>query len=225
MRCSWCQKTVTRNLSIKEILWPTIIMNQYCKSCHNRLTQIPKDSCPTCRKSGVMEKCEECMQWQRRFPTYDFMHHAFFVYDSAFQEWLFQYKFLGDYRLRSTFTTELKSYFKQERHSLICPVPLSQDRFLERGFNQTQALLDAAGIPTVQLLEKAIHTAPQAQKNRIERLAVPQPFVPTNRVHLIKGKKIILFDDVYTTGRTLFHAADVLRQYQPAMIRTISLAR
>ena len=52
MRCSWCQKTVTRNLSIKEILWPTIIMNQYCKSCHNRLTQVQKTPAQPVEKVG-----------------------------------------------------------------------------------------------------------------------------------------------------------------------------
>ena len=41
----------------------------------------------------------------------------------------------------------------------------------------------------------------------------------------IKAKKIILFDDVYTTGRTLLHAMDVLNAYHPSQISTVSLAR
>jgi len=41
----------------------------------------------------------------------------------------------------------------------------------------------------------------------------------------IQNKKILIIDDVYTTGQTLFHAADCLQVAQPKIIRTISLAR
>lgn len=225
MRCGWCQNGIIRNLTVREILFPLSIEEECCLSCRQRLKKIEQPSCPTCRKQGCLTQCEDCQQWQQLFPDYDFSHHAFFVYDSAFQEWLLQYKFLGDYRLRKTFVSDIKKYFKQERDSLICPIPLSQARFRERGFNQTEGLLSAAQIPTVQLLEKAIHTEPQAQKNRSERLALTQPFLPTEAVHLIKGKQVILFDDVYTTGRTLFHAATLLLAYEPEKIRTVSLAR
>ncbi|HHJ5214051.1 TPA: phosphoribosyltransferase family protein, partial [Enterococcus hirae] len=45
--------------------------------------------------------------------------------------------------------------------------------------------------------------------------------VPT----IIKGKKVLLVDDVYTTGQTLFHAASCLLPHAPEKIRTFSLAR
>lgn len=225
MKCGWCQQIITRNLTMKEILLPLTIIEGCCLTCQQRLKRTSAPACSTCQKMGDVARCEDCVQWQQLFPDYDFSHHAFFVYDDSFQEWVYQYKFLGDYRLRKTFIPEMKKYFRQEKESLICPIPLSQARFEERGFNQTEGVLSAAQIPMVQLLKKEKHTEPQAQKNRTERLAIAQPFTPTEEVHLIKGKKVILFDDVYTTGRTLFHAAALLMAYEPAQIRTVSLAR
>lgn len=226
MRCTWCQEFIIRNLTMKEILLPLTMKEYRCLSCQERLQPIPfEQACPTCRKVGDHKKCQDCLEWQLLFPDYPFSHHAFFAYDEAFQEWIHQYKFLGDYRLRKTFTPEIQAYFKAEKNSLVCAIPLSKERFKERGFNQTEGFLKAAKIPTVQLLKKEVDTDPQARKNRVERLTSEQPFQATKASGLIRGKKIILVDDVYTTGRTLFHAASVIKEYEPMEICTLSLAR
>lgn len=159
------------------------------------------------------------------YPNYDFSHHACFYYDSAFKEWLKRYKFMGDVRLAGTFAKQLQIIQQEFSDYQICPIPLATARLKERGFNQVIEMLRVAKIPYSQLLTRSDHSLPQSQKTRQERLKTTQPFklavVPT----IIKGKKVLLVDDVYTTGQTLFHAASCLLPHAPEKIRTFSLAR
>ncbi|HLQ40312.1 MAG TPA: phosphoribosyltransferase family protein [Tetragenococcus sp.] len=225
MKCSYCQKEIVRNLTVKEICFPWSIQAERCPACKNRFTLIKEPACPTCGKMGEVEMCDECRLWQKKYPNYSFCHKALFVYDQAFKDWIHQYKFLGDYRLAATFTGEIQQFFAKRKDWIITYVPLSEERYQERGFNQTLAFLQAAGIKNRELLIKNKDTTAQSKKNRQERLAAPQAFIATEAAKQIKNKKVLLADDVYTTGRTLFHAAEILLDYKPRQLATFSLAR
>lgn len=225
MKCTWCQQLQIRNLKMTEILWPLSIQETRCEKCQEKLCPITPPYCALCMKQGQFSPCEECQLWQQKYPTYSFKHHSFFQYNDAFHDWIYRYKFLGDYRLRKTFSKEISRFFKQHPKSIVCAIPLSSERQIERGFNQSEALLSAAKIPTVALLKKNQHTLAQAQKNRQERLAMTQPFEATPLATGIEGKEVIIFDDIYTTGRTLFYASEILMAFKPLKIRTLSLAR
>ncbi len=54
---------------------------------------------------------------------------------------------------------------------------------------------------------------------------MPQPFEVNLDKNRIMNQEIILVDDVYTTGRTMFYAAECLLPYRPKKIRTFTLAR
>jgi ComF family protein len=98
---------------------------------------------------------------------------------------------------------------------VIVPVPLSTDRLRERGFNQAallaRELSRRLGVPAAEsVLVKSRDTAPQVGLSRRERevnlagaFAVPDASV-------VKGKNILLIDDVFTTGSTLSAASSVL---------------
>ncbi|GMA46792.1 ComF family protein [Tetragenococcus muriaticus] len=225
MKCSYCQQEIIRNLTFKEILFPLLIKSERCSLCQKKFKKITDPVCPTCFKPGWTVRCDECQQWKKQYPYYDFCHQALFNYNEAFKEWIYQYKFLGDFRLKTTFTVEIQEYFSHKKDWIICCIPLSEQRFLQRGFNQVEAFLQTANIKTSPLLERSIDTLPQSNKNRQERLASPQVFAATDQTIKIRNKKVLIVDDVYTTGRTLFHAAEILQKYQPEKIQTFSLAR
>ncbi|WP_236683024.1 MULTISPECIES: hypothetical protein [unclassified Streptococcus] len=86
-----------------------------------------------------------------------------------------RYKIQGDYLLRKVFARPLKSYLKKYSDYTIVPIPISQQRLEERGFNQVTGLLEAAMIPYQNLLEKN-HVDKQSEKNRRDRLKLQQPF-------------------------------------------------
>lgn len=225
MNCHWCQKLIVRNLSLKEMLFPFSSQETLCLDCQKLFVKTPAVTCPNCCKIGYSEKCLECLAWQVKYPDLKIKHHSFFIYNETFREWIYQYKFQGDYRLRQTFKLELKRYFSRQKDVLVCPVPLSTQRYQIRGFNQTQAMLEAADIACTMLLTKKVDTLAQAQKSKMERLLTPQPFEVTKAGLEIEGKKVIIFDDVYTTGRTLLHAMAALNTYKPREMTTVSLAR
>ena len=224
MKCSYCQQPIIRNLTVWEILYPPAIKHCRCEPCNQLFVPIKQPHCPTCKKQEVTQKCQECQRWQNLYPQYEFEHDALFQYNEGFQQWIFQYKFQGDYQLRKTFQVDIQDYFKKKQ-GLICPIPLSQQRYEQRGFNQVEAFLEAAQIPMTKLLSKSVDTVPQSERTRKERLQAIQPFQMIGSPEQVKNQSILLVDDVYTTGRTIFHAAEVLLSYKPKSIRSVSLAR
>lgn len=117
---------------------------------------------------------------------------------------------------------------------LILPVPLSKERLQTRGFNQAWELAHAlarqsgsAAKADGALLLRVKNTRPQTELLRQERLAnVKGAFlVDPLRTHEIKGKRVMLVDDVMTSGATLFAAAASLRQAGAAHIAAIVFAR
>ncbi|UYT11374.1 ComF family protein [Lactococcus garvieae] len=132
------------------------------------------------------------------------------------EEFFSHYKFLGDYRLHHVF----HKYFQIEKGYTIVPIPVSKQRFQERGFNQVAALLQQ--LPFSSLLEKEEGPA-QNTRTRNERLKNKNTFTLKAKVKV--PDKILLVDDVYTTGRTLQHAIAVLKQGGAQEIKTFSLCR
>lgn len=229
MKCSLCQREIIRNLKLKEILLPgRMITEELCADCRTGFILLKKEKvCHGCNKPSKNPYCHDCRSWQRQYPDYNFHHEALFKYNEVFKQWMMQYKISGDYRLRYTFQQEIRDFFRffQREKYLICPLPLSQQRFHKRGFNQVSSFLEAAGVPVTALLVKSLHTKPQAEKNRQDRLQMQQPFELNVEPEEIRGSKIILVDDVYTTGRTMFHGASLLLKHEPKEIRSFSLAR
>ena len=117
---------------------------------------------------------------------------------------------------------------------LILPMPLSAERLQSRGFNQawtlTRALARQAATPArmdAGLLLRVKHTQPQTTLHREARLAnVRNAFqVDPLRAHMLAGRRVVLVDDVMTSGASLFTAAEALRAAGAARITAMALAR
>ncbi|XMB95300.1 ComF family protein [Streptococcus sp. VEG1o] len=133
-----------------------------------------------------------------------------------------RYKFFGDYLLRMVFATELKEYFKDKEADVLVPIPISEKRMGERGFNQVTGLLTAAGLSFQEILQKE-DTKKQSEKTRQERLTLHQPFSIVAKVDV--PDKIILIDDIYTTGATIQLAKQLLMKNGAKTVTSFSLAR
>lgn len=116
-----------------------------------------------------------------------------------------------------------------ESAGLVLPLPLSSQRLRERGFNQ--ALLLARQLAPEKtdatLLLRLHHTAAQSSLNRIQRLENLQGAFALEpaRASAVRGQRIVLIDDVMTTGATLHSAAAILRQAGAAHISGLVVAR
>ncbi|WP_068831570.1 ComF family protein [Polaromonas jejuensis] len=116
----------------------------------------------------------------------------------------------------------------------VVPMPLSLVRLQTRGFNQAWELAGAlarqsrtAAQADARLLLRIKHTRPQSQLKREARLAnVRGAFeVDPLRVADLEGRRVLLVDDVMTSGASLFTAAQALRDAGAAHITAVVLAR
>ncbi|MNQ98791.1 DNA utilization protein GntX [compost metagenome] len=115
----------------------------------------------------------------------------------------------------------------------IVPVPLSTERLRERGFNQAALLASAlARLPRApdcasQLLMRTRHTPAQSGLQRAQRLRNLQAAfaVPVRWAARIAGQRVVLIDDIMTTGATLDAAAQALRVAGATHICAMVVAR
>lgn len=112
---------------------------------------------------------------------------------------------------------------------LLLPMPLSKERLRERGYNQAHVLARALDAPKVAhgVLLRVRDTPPQRTLPRSERLrTVHDAFaVDPLQSHRVKDKRVVLLDDVMTSGASLHAAARVLRGAGAAHIAALVLAR
>lgn len=91
---------------------------------------------------------------------------------------------------------------------LIVPVPLHPRRLRLRGYNQSscfaQGLSEVLGVPwSEKFLTRSAHTTTQTRKSRIERFSNVEAAFQQHHSEEITGKRVLLVDDVLTTGATM----------------------
>lgn len=226
--CLLCNRMLSPYFTFKDLLGPQPLqMTAVCERCEESFapSRAPHH-CPGCGR-GIDESseiCNECQQWKQR-EGWLLVNHSLYRYNAAMKDYMHRYKFQGDFRLRKVFYRDLTRAVQIRTHgALVIPIPVTPDAWEHRGFNQVTGLL---GIPYQELLQTRSQdkSVPQSAKGRAQRLAMPQPFkLAAGTDRLIAGKRVILVDDIYTTGRTLYHAASLLRSAGAADVRSVTLA-
>ena len=229
MKCMICERQLAARLSLVDLfLFKALMPEVICLTCKSEFERIDKStSCPNCSKPNARGICQDCLAWDNFDNLGRIQHEALFSYNKAMQEWFKQYKFSGDMRLASCFRSDLKQLLDRYRGWIITTIPLGDQRLQERGFNQVDELLNQAGVKAIPLFTKCetVYGA-QSEKDRYERLRTPQTFALYSNSEIdFKTAKIVVVDDVYTTGRTLRHACSLLKGVGVSEIRTVSLAR
>jgi ComF family protein len=115
--------------------------------------------------------------------------------------------------------------------TIIIPVPLSQKRLLERGFNQAEILAEILAKKTnlkldKQTLVRKTHTPMHraAMDRRARELTVENAFEVT-RPNFVKGEKILLVDDIFTSGATTSYCAKILKKKGADKVYVLTVAR
>lgn len=121
------------------------------------------------------------------------------------------------YQALHTIGPELGEQLRQcipiANYDYIVPVPLHKQRLRERGFNQSERIARGIGLPIFPALQRTRYTTAQATLNREQRLHnLTNAFClnPTTNYQLLHSR-ILLVDDVYTTGSTVQTCATILR--------------
>ena len=113
----------------------------------------------------------------------------------------------------------------------VVPVPLHPWRRMRRGFNQADDLARRLGVPLLHALWRARATVPQtglnawARRRNVRRAFEISPFLShARRQRLLKGRIVVLVDDVRTTGATLEACAAALKDAGVREVRALTVA-
>ena len=220
MKCLLCGQTMKAVLTFSSLLLLKNDASCLCLDCDSTFERIGEENCPNCMKTGMSTKCQDCKLWCKEGIQVD--HKAIFTYNQAMKDFFSRYKFDGDFLLRKVFASVLAEELKKYRGYQFVLIPLSPERLLERGFNQVEGLVEAAGFSFKDILGKREESA-SSSKSRLERLATEIPFFIKTEAPL--PKKILVIDDIYTTGATVNRVKRLFEEAGALDVKTFSLVR
>jgi ComF family protein len=206
-----------------------------CTRCLAGFSRVCSPRCPVCGtpfRSGIAEDhvCEDCL---RKRPFFD-RAGAPFVYEGELMKAIHEFKYEGRSRMAGWLGPLLASFaegwVREGSGVLLMPVPLHPKRLRKRGFNQSLLLARhvakrlGAQVDFLSL-RRIRDTTPQTGLKRDERRKnVRRAFEVVDR-SAVRRKRIVLVDDVATTGSTLNECARVLRRAGCAEVYGLVLAR
>lgn len=197
-----------------------------CPSCAADLPRLPEACCPGCAlptPGGL--RCGACL----RAPPHFDRTHALYRYDFPVDALIHALKY-GHQLALATFLGEqiAERLPGGERVDLVLPLPLHAGRLRQRGFNQALELARPLGrrlnIPLAPgICQRVRPTAPQATLPWKERAAnLHNAFAVTDD---LRGRHILLVDDVMTTGATLNECARTLKLHGAERVTLAVVAR
>lgn len=118
---------------------------------------------------------------------------------------------------------------KSPKYDIIIPVPIHFRRKQQRGYNQSELLAKNLSKQTgiaynSRVLTKSLNTPPQSSLGRGERLKNLKEAFRVKHPEVVQGKRILLMDDVMTTGSTLEHCGIVLTEAGAAQVDALVIA-
>lgn len=224
--CIVCKNSLKRKPSIEKFLcvecWTKIKRNLppfcYCCGRHLEFNNFTKNICVSCIKKQL--------HFDRAFSPC--------VYEGVIKELIHEFKYKSkDYlglvlsRLMVEFIREYN--LPMEVIDFIIPVPLHKTRLREREFNQAQVLSNYIAREFNKMvlndnLRRFRHTKTQTELEDTERLLNVKGSFALAKKEDIKGKNILLVDDVLTTGATASEAAYVLKNAGANIVFVLTLA-
>lgn len=229
-RCPKNGTIVERNGALSAEAWRdlTFITEPFCACCGFPFDIV--ESSQNELSSGQYNLCGPCLADPKPFSA----ARTVFAYNDGSRDLILAFKHGDRPHLTTTFTPLLAKTGKNmlEEADLIVPVPLYWLRLARRRYNQSALLGRSLSRLTEKpfnphILKRIRHTPPQGHKKQKDRHAnVRGAFALGKRAAgEIEGKKIILIDDVYTTGATICECARVLLAGGAARVDVLALAR
>ncbi|WP_051650654.1 ComF family protein [Lachnoclostridium phytofermentans] len=206
-----------------EILVPK--ERKICSSCSEELPVLMEPRCKKCSKPVLVseqEYCFDCVKKQHHYAR----GYACFLYNEKLKKSLSEFKYHVKKEYADFYVAAMVAYLGEWIHKtgaeVLIPVPLHKNKYKRRGFNQAQLLAEglskALSIPVdTKLLVRTIDTIPQKKldnKERMRNLEMAFSILTNGKESekLFPYKRVILVDDIYTTGSTIEACTNVLQR-------------
>ena len=149
---------------------------------------------------------------------------AVYKYDSAIRTYLYQFKGCYDYELYPVFLYRYAPFLHLIYHDyVIIPAPSYIEDDKKRGFNHIEMIYSILKLKMVKLFIKTEHHK-QTECTKRERMEIYKYMKVKEDIDL-KGKKVLLVDDVFTTGSTMLSMIKLLKKYHPKKIKILVLSK
>ncbi len=199
----------------------------------SELYRVKAPYCPTCGQPyyGLVMSLRNCPHCEELKPIFK-GGRSLLLYRGLGREIIQRLKYNKAFYLLD----DIKQIIREDRnileyleHSVLVPVPLHRRKLRERGFNQSRLIADCFSeltnsSPVIEALKRDVDTASQTRLNRGQRERnVKNAFSLSKKTVLIKTRKIIVVDDVFTTGNTLNACCAVLQRagYEELYVLTL----
>lgn len=200
-----------------------------CSNCINSLKFL-EEICPVCGAPKTEEKCKVCQINKFQFDK----ARSVFMFNEVVQNMIHEFKYNEMTRVAIFFGKLSKEYIEKfqpfEHIDYIVPVPLHIVRKRDRGFNQAEYItreisknMNWKHLPN--LIKRKRFTETQTKLNKEQRKINVSLAFKVNPKYEIKGKNILLVDDVFTTGATANSIALALKEKQVNKIYVFTIAR
>ena len=198
-----------------------------CEACARALPNRPPSACPRCGLPGLDGGC--CAACEREKPAYD---ATLALYDFVFpvDAMVHALKYRHRLSMASFFGAALAARAQDfgAQADLILPMPLHPRRLAERGFNQAvelaRPLARVRGLPLGLAVVSKLRDIPaQAGLDREARLRNPRGVFECDMS--LHGQRVIVVDDVMTTGATLGELARTLKRQGASWVGNVVVAR
>lgn len=215
--------------TIKCIMCSAEMVDGYiCDSCKKDIPYISK-GCSKCGGSviGDGDICIECKKYDRIFDK----GYCVAEYSGKFKEKILKFKNHNGKFLYQAFSQMMLDKYKELNIDVdvIVPIPIHDNRRKERGFNQCELLSERiaeySGKVDKNIIIRTKDTPHQAGLNRENRINNLENAFQLVEGAKVKGKDILLIDDIFTTGTTLDECAKYLKGKGAGKIYFLCLAR
>jgi competence protein ComFC len=206
-----------------------------CAGCDSKLTRIVPPFCAKCSEPfpGAITGAFTCANCGHRALQFD---AAVAAYRSRgiVRQIVLDFKYGRQIHLRHLVARWLIAALDDERlrnatFDLIVPVPLHPARERERGFNQSALLAELlsmrTALETKSVLERIRYTTTQTAYDRAERMQNLHGAFRLRKTADVRGLRVLLVDDVLTTGSTLSECARVLKKAGALSVYAATAAR
>ena len=222
MICVICNQSFHPKFTFRSLLFQS--KQIVCEECKRYFIKINGPICHYCGRmmegDGVCLECESLIEQS----TIQY-NRSIYCYNEKIKDWVNAFKFRGDVAVAEVVTQELKEKYIKQFSTIkqIVPIPISEERSQERGFNQVEILCQMAKLPLNNCLGRK-HSEKQSKLTRRERLAREQLFF-YKKEEKIQNEPILLIDDLYTTGKTVRDAAKILLENGASEVYSLTIVR